>query len=290
MWKSILLIFLVIACQTDVHAQRSKKKPKNSYAKGTLFGYWGYNHSGYTKSDINFVSQNYDFTLEGAKAYDNPSKLGGGDYLDFTRITVPQFNARIGYYFWNNFALSFGYDHMKYILADDQDITISGNIAQGEDVFLSGNYDSAPYTVDRDNIHYENSDGLNYLRFELTRTDQWYSTRDKNFAFNTQLGVAAGGLLSFNDFNFGQEFSRRTISLSGTGVSAHVGVRFDFFKHVFFQSSLSGGLHVQSRVKNRPNDEYSYTKHKYGYGAWENVVGFLLYIRPTNGCDTCPHW
>lgn len=290
MWKVFIGIVLVLSCQLEAQAQRSKKKPKNSYAKGTLFGYWGYNRSAYTKSDINFVGQNYDFTLEGAKAIDRPSRLSSGHYFDVTKLTVPQFNARVGYYFWNNFSLSFGYDHMKYILDHGQNIAISGNIAPGEDAFLNGTYNSSPYMVDSNRIHYENSDGLNYLRFELTRTDQWYTTRDKNFAFNTQIGVSVGGLLSFNDFFFGQEFTRRTISLSGSGVSAHLGARFDFFKHVFLQTSFSGGLHVQSRVKNRPNNEYAYTKHKYGYGAFETVIGFLLYIRPTNGCDTCPHW
>lgn len=287
-----LLFIILLSCLplTDAHAQRSKKKGKNSFAKGTFYLYWGYNRSAYTKSDINFVGSNYDFTLKNATASDNPHPLDLKVYLNPTKLTIPQFNFRAGYYFWNNWSLSLGYEHMKYVLDNHNEVLLDGIIEPGVDAIWSGNYNDEPVVTDYDHIHYENSDGLNYINFRLTRTDQWYSTKDKNFAFNTLMGVGAGGLLSFNDFNFAQQFDRRTISLSGYGISGHVGLRFDFFKHVFIQSSVLGGFNQQLKVKNRPNDDSAYTRQKYGFIMFDTSIGALFYIRPTNGCNTCPHW
>ena len=39
------------------------KKQKVSHAQGTLFGYWGYNRSAYTKSNIRFAGPGYDLSL-----------------------------------------------------------------------------------------------------------------------------------------------------------------------------------------------------------------------------------
>lgn len=285
------MLLLALSFISPVFSQRKKTKTKNSYAKGTLFGYWGYNRSFYTKSNIRFVGNGYDFEMKGAVAKDNPS-TEFSKYVNFNTITVPQFNGRLGYYFKDHWAISFGYDHMKYIFADNNHVNIYGNISPGVDTVtnLSGNYDGQEFVTNRNTFHYENSNGLNYLRFELTRTDQWYATRSKWFAFSTNIGIGAGGLLSFNDFTFAGRKDMVTISMSGYGASAHLGARFEFFKHVFIQGNLSGGMMHQVKVKTRPNDPSAYARQFYGYGEMDVVIGFLFYIRPTNNCNSCPHW
>lgn len=291
MKSKILLLVLLFLLPLSVDGQHKRMKKKVSYAAGTLFGYWGYNRSGYTKSNIRFAGPGYDFTLKGSVARDNPSPFDAAVYFNPNKITIPQFNARVGYYFRDHWAVSFGYDHMKYIFADRNEVVLSGEVKAGVDAEWSGIYNGVAVTTDRDHIHYENSDGLNYLRFELTRTDQLLKLGSKDqFAISTNLGVSAGGLLSFNDFTFGGQKDVRTISLSGYGVSTHVGLRLEFFRHVFIQSDLGAGLHHQVKVKTRPNDPSSFARHAYGYAAFDTVIGFLLYIRPKNGCDSCPVW
>ncbi len=268
----------------------AQTKKKVSYAKGTVFFYWGYNRSGYTKSDLRLVGPGYDFTLSGVTAQDRPEKFGVV-YIDPSRISIPQFNARIGYYFKDHWALSFGYDHMKYILNDRNEVTLSGTIDPGIDSTWSGTYSGQPVVTDQNKFHYENSDGLNYLRFELTRTDQWLKAGKNDwFGISTNIGVAVGGLLSFNDLTFAEQKDVRTISLSGYGISIHPSVRFEFFKHFFLQTGMSGGFHQQLKVRNRPNDPTAYTRQKYGYAAWETVGGFLFYLKPKKKCDSCPDW
>lgn len=287
-----LIILLIVFIPLVSNAQSHGKK-KISYAKGTLFGYWGYNRSFYTKSNLNFRGPGYNYTLGGAVAHDNPETFDPAVYFNLNKLTIPQFNLRVGYYFKDHWAISFGYDHMKYILADNNEVLLSGTIAPGVDTvtFGAGVYNSVPVTTDRNTLHYENSDGLNYLRFELTRTDTWFKGGKNDwFAFSTNEGVAAGGILSFNDYKFAGQENIRTISLSGYGISGHLGLRFEFFKHFFIQPNLGGGLNHQLKVRTRPNDPSSYAKQAYGYFEYDVVIGFLLYLRQKNACNSCPDW
>lgn len=286
-----ITLFLLLLTITNVQAQsRSKKKQKISYAKGTLWGYWGYNRSAYTKSDLRLIGQGYDFKLKNATAHDNPShKLR--EYVDVGNVTVPQFNGRIGYYFKDHYSISFGYDHMKYIFDDGNQVLLDGYIKPGLDtVWMGGTYDNVPVVTNREHFHYENSNGLNYLHFEFIRTDQWYQTRNKQFAISTNFGIGLGGLLSFNDFTFAQKKDMATISLSGYGISGHASVRFEFFKHLFLQTEASGGFMHQLHVRTRHDDLEAYAKQKYGYAMGNVTIGFFLYVRPTNSCNSCPHW
>ena len=214
--------------------------------------------------------------MSGSVAYDNPEPLSSV-YINPKKITIPQFNARIGYYFKEHWAFSFGYDHMKYLFADKNEVFLSGTIDPGIDntTHLSGTYNSEPITTNRKTFHYENSDGLNYIRLELTRTDHLIETGSNDqFVLSSNLAVA----------------TLRTISMSGYGISMHANLRLEFFRHVFIQSGLSGGFHHQVKVRTRPNDPSSFARHTYGYGEFNTVVGFFLYIRSSNGCDSCPVW
>lgn len=275
------------------NGQSGKNKPKVSSARGTLFGYWGYNRSWYTKSAINFVGPGYDFTLKGSHATDNPAPFSLKTYFNPKSITVPQFSTRIGYYIRNHYAISVGYDHLKYVFADRNEVLLSGTINPGIDTVTdwSGTYTNEPIVTDQNKFHYENSNGLNYLRVEFTRTDQIYKAgKNDLFAISTNVGVGLGGLLSFNDFLFAGKKDMETVSMSGFAFSAHAGLRLEFFRHFFFQSNFSGGYMHQAHVRTRLNEPNAYAKQKFGYTALDAGVGFFLYIRPTNDCNSCPNW
>ncbi len=264
---------------------------KVSFAKGTLYGYWGYNRSSYSKSNMHFIGSGYDFTLKGVVAHDNPEKFDPMVYFHPEKLTIPQFNVRLGYYFKDNWALSFGYDHMKYLIADRNHVFLNGFISPGIDSVWSGSYTGEEMITNRDEFHYENSDGLNYLRFELTYTNQIFKPRNKDwFALSTNTGFSIGALLSYNDFTFAGESHSRTISLSGYGLSSHLGLRFEFFKYFFIQPNFGFGFHHQLKVRNRPNDSSAYTRHAYGYYELDFLIGFLIYTRGKNKCDSCPSW
>ena len=266
-----------------------KNKVKVSNAKGTLWGYWGYNRSAYTKSDLTFVGRGYDFILKNATASDNPSR-DIKDYFDLSKLTVPQFNARVGYYYKNKYAISLGYDHMKYVFDDGNQVLIQGDIDPSLNAVWSGDYKDAQVVTNRNDFHYENSNGLNYIYAELTRSDLLYRIRNKLFAISSSVSLGTGCTLTINDFNFAGQHDRFTQSISGFAFSGHLALRFEFFRHFFIQPELSGGRMNLMKVRTRNEDKNAFAKHKFWYAQRSVTAGFFVYLKPNNGCQDCPVW
>ena len=172
------------------------KKQSTLRLKELFFAYWGYNRTAYSKSNITFVGPGYSFKMKGARAHDNQSPFSFENYFSPANLSVPQFNARIGYNFKNHWAVSLSYDHLKYIFADKNNVLLSGNITPGIDnvTGFSGVYNQAPIITNRNTFHYENSNGLNYIRLEFSRIDQLFSLGvNKWFALSTSAGAGTGG-------------------------------------------------------------------------------------------------
>lgn len=274
-------------------AQYGSMKKLDSKAKGTLFAYFGYNRSSFSKSNIRFVGPGYDFTLKKAVAHDNPIGFDPSVHFNPAKVTLAQYNARIGYYFKKNWAISFGIDHLKYVLDDHNQVYLNGEFDPGVDTVTnwSGVFNEEPIVTDREKFHYQNNQGLNYLRLELTRTDQWLKLGNRNqFILSTNVGIATGGLLSYSDLNFAGRKTSAVPSLSGYGVSVHLAPRLEFFRYLFFQTNLGAGFMHQVKSRTRPNDPSSYVRQAFGFTEIDAVLGFFIYLKPKNACDTCPEW
>jgi hypothetical protein len=268
----------------------SQKTSKDSQAKRAMFVYWGYNRSFYTNSKISFFGPGYDFSLAGVQATDRPSP-DFITYVDPSTLTVPQFNARIGFNFKKKWALSFGYDHMKYVIVHGPTYLLSGRINPLIDPISnwSGDYNAVPVTTDESTLHYENTNGMNYIRAEISHIDKLVRASNA-FAIYSVSGLGAGLVLNYNDFTFAGEKSMTTLSLSGVGASAHLGLRLEFFRHFFLQANNSVGFLYQHRVKTRGNDPYAYARQSLGYFQSDIVLGGIFYLRPKDDCNTCPNW
>ena len=83
----VLILIVILPFVSDAQTKRRRMKKKVSYAQGTLFGYWGYNRSGYSNSNIRFTGPGYDFTIKNAIAHDNPEKFSGV-YFNPSKITI----------------------------------------------------------------------------------------------------------------------------------------------------------------------------------------------------------
>lgn len=175
----VLFFFALVGFSSNVQAQAYKKKGgKSSVAKGALFLYWGYNKSIYSKSKMNFVGSGYDFTLSGVKASDRPS-MELKTYFNPKTFSVPQFNVRMGYFFKDNWAINFGYDHMKYVVREQDQALLSGRINPGVDSEWSGDYTNQKVTLNSDHFHYENTDGHNYIHGEIMYGLHLYRTPNR---------------------------------------------------------------------------------------------------------------
>lgn len=280
-----LLFFSVLLLSSGfIYSQRKTKLNTNS--KGTLFGYAGYNRSVYSSSDVSFSSTNYDFTVGGMAFSDNEEEVGMVNYFN---SSSPQFNFHLGYFVANKWAITLGLDRLNYFSRSNQNVTLDGAFSPGAHSDFSGPYQNEEITLNRNQLYLQQNGGVNYIRVGLLRVDQLYKSRKAEFAINTIVGVGVGALFSGLDYTFDNSKVQNITSLSGFGLSGHMGLRFDFFQHVFLQFSLSGGLMNQGNIQ-LSVDSISEASHSMGYLSPEISLGFNIFAKPTNGCGTCPQW
>jgi hypothetical protein len=283
-----LFLFTLLILSYSVNAQNYSYKKKRITQPGSMYFYWGYNRSIYAKSTINFTGDNYDFTIHKATADDRPS-TDLKTYLNITTISVPQFNLRIGWYRNSKWDFSLGYDHMKYVMTNGQEAKLTGQIPQSENQYLNGQFNGEYYRIYDQAIHYENSNGLNYITFQTTYNKLLYRNKERNFVVRGRLGLGVGGIVTQTDFQWNGKEYHTNFKVSGYGASVHTGVRLEFFNRFFAQSNWSTGLinlpHLQTIAGTN-----NYAKHKLVYGDWQLVAGVFWYLKFKNKCDSCPDW
>lgn len=265
-------------------------KKKFGTQQNTVYFYWGYNRSIYTRSNIQFTSPDYNFTVLDVKASDRPvNKLA--TYFNPTKFTVPQFNVRVGWYYKHRWDFSLGYDHMKYVMDGDQTLYIEGYINGTTSSELSGiyNVNTGQIPIRQQDLHYENTNGLNYISFQLNNTAPLYKTNNRKFAVQRRFGGGFGPVVTQTGFTWDGVDHQSRFHLAGWGMSLNGGVRFDFFNRFFLMSNWTAGY--ISLPKNE-TIEYQdhYAKQQFVFGQWELVGGFLFYLRTKNACDSCPDW
>ena len=231
-----------------------------AHNKGKFYIFWGGNRDSFSKSDIHFKGNNYDFTLSDVVANDKP-KGWHLDYINPARMTIPQTNFKMGYFITDHYNIAIGLDHMKYVMEQNQVVTING-IISGNPTF-DGTYDNEPITTTEDFLTFEHTDGLNYVHTEFCRVDDLSSlfkirNTDK-FQINITEGLGAGFLYPKTNAKLLGNERHDDFHISGYGVSAKVGLNLTFFKHFFIQTELKGGYinMPDIRTTNDPSDSAS---------------------------------
>lgn len=249
MKKTIILILILCITSLDSHTQEliAKETRFTSNNKGKIYIYWGGNRGNFSRSDITFKGNNYKFTVKNAVARDKP-KGYHIDYINPSRITIPQTNFRLGYFISDHYNISFGLDHMKYVVQQDQIASITGTINLPESEagsIYNGTYSNDAIPLSEEFLTFEHTDGLNYLNLEIARVDDISRLfRIKNTdIFQINVTEAAGSGILYPKTNATVLGSQRhdEFHISGYGVSAKAGLNFTFFKHFFIQTELKGG-------------------------------------------------
>lgn len=223
-----------------------KKKPK-----GTFYVSWGYNREWYGRTDIHFKNLSntynehtqrndyYEFTLHNVKASDRPDQ----DDLLHTPISIPQYNYRVGYFFGDKYdlGLEISFDHTKYVVDDYQEARVTGQI-NGQQI------DQVMVLDPKTFVHFEHSDGANFLMLNLMKRQQLLASRDGRFGLNAVAKVGAGVVIPRTDVTlFGQELNNR-FHIAGWVTGAEAGLRGHFFKYGFLEWTGKGFLANYSNV------------------------------------------
>lgn len=213
--------------------------------------YWGWNFANYSNSDIHFKGQNYNFTIKNVKATDRQTKFSFRDYFHPGRITIPQTNLRIGYFFKENYTISIGVDHMKYVMKGNQEVLINGRINVGNPKY-DGSYKNETIKLTDDFLTFEHTDGLNYVNTQLYRFDdvsRWFNLNSENFQINVTEGFGLGMLVPKSNTKLlgGERYDK--FHLSGYGASVGIGLNITLLKHFFIQSDAKTGYIYMPNIR-----------------------------------------
>jgi len=246
--------------------------------KGKMYAFWGWNRGHFSASDITFKGDGYNFTLKDVKSDDKPKPFGIY-YFKFDEITIPQTDFRIGYFFKENYTVSIGVDHMKYVMCNNQTVTIDGEINLGGD--FDGTYNNDEIVLTEDFLLFEHTDGLNYVNVEVSRfdnLDNWLKFPVKNIDINLTEGVGVGVLYPKTNTTLVGKERYDEFHVSGYGISAHVGLNITFFKHFFIQSNLKVGYINMSDIRttgsktDSASQSFTFLENMYVFGWKFNLT------------------
>lgn len=264
--KTNILFFFLVCFSLNTFAQEEITVQRyTAHNKGKFFVSWGGNRDSYTKSDVNFRGKDYNFTVNDMKAHDKP-KGWHIDYVNPANMTIPQTNFRMGYFFSDHYSVSIGWDHMKYVMTQNQTANVTGNInlpADQAGSIYNGVYNNTPVDMSQGGaieggydkgvtnpngtafLMYEHTDGLNYINTEVSRHDDisklFGITNTDKVQINLTEGLGAGLLYpKTNTTLLGME-RHDDFHISGYGLSAKAGINFTFFKYFYIQGELKGG-------------------------------------------------
>lgn len=225
-------------------SQEEIKTPElyTAHNKGKFYISWGGNRESYSKSDVTYTGDNYHFTVENMGAHDKP-KGWHVDYLNPTRMTIPQTNFRLGYFVTDHYSVSVGWDHMKYVMTQFQTAKINGYINTGEG--FDGTYNHTPMVMTEDFLTYEHTDGLNYVNAEVARHDdisKLFTIGNTDLIqINVSEGIGAGVLYPKTNTKLMGRERHDEFHISGYGISAKAALNITFLKHFYVQGELKGG-------------------------------------------------
>lgn len=255
----LILSMTISIISSSLCGQNADIEQYTASNKGKIFISWGGNRESYSKSDIRFQGDNYDFTIFNATAVDKP-KGWHIDYINPARMTIPQTNLKLGYYISDHYTISFNIDHMKYVMEENRSRMLSGYIDLPEDEIgseFNGVFSNENYFVSDSFLEFEHTNGLNYVYLEFSRVDDISKLLNIQntdiFQLNITEGIGGGILYpKTNTSLFGKDHYDE-FHLSGYGVSLNIGLNFTFFKHFYIQTDLRGGYINMADIRTTRN-------------------------------------
>lgn len=264
----LLMLFSYTAFTQDKPYNYQKER------KGKLYFYWGWNWDWYTKSCIHFQGDNYDFTLNKVSAKDKQHKMDPNIYFNPANVTIPQYNFRLGYFISDNYNISFGIDHMKYVVQGYQSVPISGYI-KGTGTIYDGVWEDDEMVLADNFLLFEHTDGLNYINLEFRRYDAIKSW--KKVSINVTEGLGAGILYPKTNTTLMNYERYDEFHLAGYGISAVFGLNLALWRFFFIQSEFKGGyinmpdIRTTNSTADKASQDFFFGQANIVFGATINL-------------------
>ncbi|CAM2938330.1 hypothetical protein SAMN05444143_11275 [Flavobacterium succinicans] len=254
--KTSYYYFVLFLTTTIAFAQENTTERYTAHNKGKFFISWGGNRESYSKSDVTFTGKDYRFTVADMRAHDKP-KGWHIDYINPTKMTIPQTNLRLGYFFSDHYSVAIGVDHMKYVMTQNQTANVTGQI---NGPIHNDIYNNTPVDFsDESFLTFEHTDGLNYINTEVSRHDDIsklfkIGNTDK-IQINLTEGIGFGVLYPKTNTQLLGKERYDEFHLAGFGTSIKAGLNITFFKYFYVQGELKGGYINMNDIRTTINPE-----------------------------------
>jgi hypothetical protein len=265
-----VLLWLCLLGSVTSYSQSIDIPHKKRKVHGTFYVTWGYHRDKYTQSDIHFKDNqtgNYDFTLYDAKASDRLDI-----YEDFIHepITVPQYVLYGGYFFGNkgDWGIEIGWDHLKYIMNDNQTVHIKGTI--------NGQYYDQDTLLTSSFVHYEHTNGNNYLMANVIKKYTLFKSPKEVHRLSAIGKLGAGALVPKTYSSVMGKVNDGPFRPSGIVFGAAAALRYDLLKYFFIEHSVKGAFVDYTAVK-----LYGEGRAKQNFFSVQYIFSFGFYL-PTS--------
>ncbi|HTD94001.1 MAG TPA: hypothetical protein VK644_09325 [Chitinophagaceae bacterium] len=267
--KHVTFLFLItIFCFTTTRAQETKNK---KWFTG-MYLQWGYNLDAYSRSTIHFKMGNGDnFKLHHARAHDSND-------LDAVlekpvEISIPQYNYRIGFYLnqAHTRAVEINFDHTKYIVSDGQIVHVTG-IINGVKVDGDSLMDARSF------MHFEHSDGANWLHINYVRLATFVQNHAKTRTLLSYLWKAGAGInIPRTDFTWKGERLNNDFHIAGYNMSVEGGLRFYPLKRFFIEGTgKTGYVRYVDALANTPTAKGNRASHGFTFLEGIATIGWEI--------------
>lgn len=273
--KNWILVYLCICSMNAFAIDANLLESSN---KGWLYAYWGYNRALYSKSDIHFISPNYNITFNQLSASDRPSSLSLDNYVSPKNILVPQYNFRFGYFLTSNLHISAGMDHMKYIIDQGQKTTAIGYVDPNFYAAFGGNHNGDTFQVGGDDFSFEHTNGLNLASIDIDYLQPLFPLAKRWLWFKWNIGVGGVFVITKTDLRIFNEGIDNQFHLSGLTGFVKTGPRIEFLKYLAFGfEGKAGYMNLPSILIH--NDEPKHAEHRFYFFEY---YGYLALQIPLN--------
>ncbi len=273
----VVLAFCIFSQYTFAQEVPASPEKYTAHNKGKFYFYYGGNRESYSRSDINFYGKDYNFTIYDVEAHDKP-KGWHADYVNPSKMTIPQTNFRIGYFINDHYNINFGFDHMKYVMTQNQTVNMNGYIDLPQDqggAAFNGIYNNIPVKMTEDFLTFEHTDGLNYINLGFARVDDLSKYLGIDNTDKVQINITEGfdgGFLypKTNAKVLGKE-RHDDFHVAGYGVGVKAGLNITFLKYFFVQAELKSGYINMSDIRTTYDDADRASQH---FTYFQRIVAF----------------
>lgn len=276
-----LTFYLAFFCSTILFAQSSIF---NSAFKGNSFIQIGSSVQVINPSTLHFIGNDFDFSIHHASF--SPRKTFESDRPS-SRQMLNSFSIEMGHYIKRGVLMSVNFDQMGYQLKH-QTLLVSGSIPSNIDQ-LSGLPQSSNNTfVSMDSIGFDfNVAQSNRISINFSLSQNLFRTPKRGFVLNAIYGIGAGAVHSTSTIYFGTALQPSIKSLSGFTTTANAGLRFEFLRHFYLLTNLSGVLLSNRNIRLDLSDGSQFVKSTMLYGQGTLFIGYVFSFKRNKLCD-CP--